>query len=160
MLSFLAVRREICRLFLNLCGTLRLSSFGKTAPHTSVFIAYDAKSPGRRQSGTHFMPFHRFLHLCPLCCCFFLAPPYFCRFLVTPPFCLFLTSPFLFLSVAVLPFPCTAAFLLSLATLPFCLFLAPPYLCFPCVSAFLLFPCDTAFEVFVKRNFLGAGKAI
>ena len=124
----------------------RLIFFRKTAPHASVFIAYDAKFPGRWQSGTHFYAVSPLSAPLPLCC--------------RPAACLSLTSPFRFLSVAILPFPCTATFLLSLATLPFCLFLAPPYLCSPCVSAFLLFPCDTAFEVFVKRNFLGAGKAI
>ena len=138
MLSSLAVCREICRLFLNLCGTLRLIFFRNTASHASVFITYDAKPPGRRQSGTYFMPFHRSLHLCLSLNC-------------RPAVCLSLTSPFRFLSVAILPFPCTAAFLF---------FLAPPSLCSLCVSAFLLSPCDTAFEVFVKRNFLGAGKAI
>ena len=59
----------------------RLIFFRKTAPHTSVFIAYDAKAPGRRQSGTHFMPFHRFLNLCRPCAAASL-PPHLCFYRV------------------------------------------------------------------------------
>ena len=78
-----------------------------------------------------FMPFHRFLHLCPLCC--------------RPAVCLSLTSPFRFFSrrhsafslhgslfalpcnVAILSFSCTAVSLR------------------PCAAVFLPFPRDTAF---------------
>ena len=112
----------------------RLIFFRKTAPHTSVFIAYDAKSPGRRQSGTHFYavsPLSAPLPpvLPPGCLLIpnvsvplFLPPP-FCLFLARQPFCSPLQR-------------CHSVFFLhrrifaSLASPLFCCFLATPLLRF------------------------------